>query len=52
MLAKSIKRITYEITLLSAEVRIFRAANKSLSKCRRAKKARVRQDSALTIEDA
>jgi hypothetical protein len=42
MLAKGIERIAYEITLLSMEVYIFRAVNKTLSKYRRAKKARVR----------
>ena len=39
------------MTLLSAEVRTLRAANEALSKRRRAKKARVRQGGALTIED-
>jgi hypothetical protein len=52
MLAKGIERIAYEITFLFAEVYIFRAANKALSKCYRAKKACVRQGNALTIEDA
>jgi hypothetical protein len=37
---------------LSTEVYILRAANKALSKYRRTKKARVRQSSALIIEDA
>jgi hypothetical protein len=37
---------------MSAEVRILRAANEALSKRRRAKKTRVRQGGALTIEDA
>jgi hypothetical protein len=50
-LAKNIKRIAYEITLLSAKVHILRVANKALSKRRRAKKARVRQGGALTIKD-
>jgi hypothetical protein len=40
------------MTLLSAEVRTLRAANEVLSKRRRAKKTRVRQGGALTIEDA
>jgi hypothetical protein len=40
------------MTLLLAEVRILRAANKALSKRRRAKKTRVRQGGALTVEDA
>jgi hypothetical protein len=40
------------MTLLSAEVRILRAANEALSKCCRAKKPRVRQGGTLTVEDA
>jgi hypothetical protein len=36
---------------LSAEVRTLRAANKALSKRRRAKKARVCQGGVLTVED-
>jgi len=44
--------MTNEMTLLSAEVRTLRAANEALSKRRRAKKARVRQGDALTVEDA
>ena len=44
--------MAYKITLLSAKVRTLRAANKALSKRRRAKKTRVRQGGALTIGDA
>ena len=44
--------MAHEMTLLSAKVRTLRAANEALSKRRRAKKARVRQGGALTIEDA
>jgi hypothetical protein len=51
MLAKGIERLAHEITFLLVEVHIFRAANKALSKCRRAKKTRVRQDNAFTIGD-
>jgi hypothetical protein len=51
MLAKGIERLVHEITLLLAEVRIFRVVNKALSKRRRAKKTRVRQGGALTIRD-
>jgi hypothetical protein len=40
------------MTLLSAEVRTLRVVNEALSKRRRAKKTRVRQGGALTIEDA
>ncbi len=39
------------MTLLLAEVRMLRAANKALSKRRRAKKTRVCQGGALTVED-
>jgi hypothetical protein len=51
MLAKDIKRIAYEITLLSIEIHILQVANKALNKYHRAKKARVRQGNILTIED-
>lgn len=44
--------MAHEMTLLSAEVRTLRAANEALSKRRRAKKTRVRQGWALTVEDA
>ena len=37
---------------MSAELRTLRAANEALSKRRRAKKNRIRQGGALTIEDA
>jgi hypothetical protein len=50
-LAKGIERLAYEMTLLSAEVRILRAANEALSKRCRAKKTRVYQGGVLTIED-
>ena len=50
-LAKGTEILAYKITLLLAEVRILRAVNKALSKRRRAKKTRVRQGGALTIED-
>ena len=43
--------MAHKITLLFAEVRTLRAANEALSKRRRARKARVRQGGALTIED-
>src|SRR6187402_340165 len=51
-LAKGTERMAHEMTLLSAEVRTLRAANEALSKRRRAKKARVREGGALTVEDA
>jgi hypothetical protein len=44
--------LAYKNTLLAAEVRTLRAANEALSKRRRAKKKRIRQGGALTIEDA
>jgi hypothetical protein len=50
-LAKGIEILAYEITLLLAEVRTLRVANEVLSKRCRAKKTRVRQGGALTIED-
>jgi hypothetical protein len=50
-LAKGTEILAYKITLLSAEVRTLRAANKVLSKRCRAKKSRVRQGGALTVED-
>jgi hypothetical protein len=51
-LVKGTERMAHEMTLLSAEVRSLRAANEALSKRRRAKKSRVRQGGALTVEDA
>src|SRR4051812_13354946 len=51
-LAKGTERLAHEVTLISAELYTLRAANKALSKRRRAKKARIRQGGALTIEDA
>jgi len=50
-LAKGTEQIAYEMTLLSAEVRTFRTANKAFSKRYRAKKACICQDGILTIED-
>ena len=44
--------MAHEMTLLSAEVRILRAANEALSKRRRAKKTRIRQGGVLIVEDA
>ena len=43
--------MAYKMTLLSAKVRSLRAANEALSKRRRAKKTRIRQGGALTVED-
>ena len=52
ILVKGIELLAYKITLLLAEVYTLRKANKVLSKRRRAKKTRVRQGGALTVEDA
>jgi hypothetical protein len=51
-LPKGTERLAHENTLLAAEVRTLRAANEALSKRRRAKKTRVCQGGALTVEDA
>jgi hypothetical protein len=52
VLAKGTERMAHEMTLFSAEVRTFRAANEALSKRRRAKEACIRQGGALIVEDA
>jgi len=51
-LAKGTERLAHELTLVNAELRTLRAANEALSKRRRAKKNRIRQGGALTVEDA
>jgi hypothetical protein len=43
--------MAHKMTLLSAEVRTLQAANKALSKRHRAKKAYVRKEGVLTVED-
>jgi hypothetical protein len=50
-LAKGTERLANKVTLLTAEVCTLRAANKALSKRRRAKKNCIRQEGALTVED-
>jgi hypothetical protein len=50
-LAKGTEILAYKMTLMSAKLRILRAANEVLSKRRRAKKNRIRQGGALTVED-
>jgi hypothetical protein len=50
-LAKGTEILAHKITLLIAEIRIFRKTNKTLSKCRRAKKTRIRQGGIFTIKD-
>ncbi len=52
LLARGIEVLVHKVTLLSAEIRTLRLANKALSKRRRAKKTRLRQGSALSIGDA
>jgi hypothetical protein len=42
VLAKGTELLAYEVTLMSAELRTLRAANKALSKHRRAKKNHIR----------
>lgn len=51
-LAKGTEILAHQNTLLAAEVHTLRKANEALSKRRRAKKNRIRQGGALTIEDA
>jgi hypothetical protein len=51
-LAEGIEHLAHELTLVNAKNCILQAANKALSKCRRAKKNRIRQGGILTIEDA
>jgi hypothetical protein len=51
-LAKGTEILAHQNTLLAAEVHTLRKANEALSKLRRAKKNRIRQGGALTIEDA
>jgi hypothetical protein len=50
-LAKGTEILAHENTLLAAEVRILRVANEALSKRWRAKKNRIHQGGALTVED-
>ena len=51
-LAKGTELLAHQVTLLTAETRTLRKANEALSKRRRAKKNRICQGGALTIEDA
>jgi hypothetical protein len=51
-LAKGTEILAHENTLLAAEVRTLRKANEALSKRCRARKNRIRQGGALTVEDA
>ncbi|KFY30059.1 hypothetical protein V493_02152, partial [Pseudogymnoascus sp. VKM F-4281 (FW-2241)] len=51
-LAKGTELLAHQLTLVTAEVHTLCKANEALSKRCRAKKARIRQGGALTIEDA
>ncbi|EDN95831.1 hypothetical protein SS1G_12036 [Sclerotinia sclerotiorum 1980 UF-70] len=51
-LVKGTERLAYEVTLLSAENRMLRRANKVLSKRRRAKKIQLRNGGVLTGQEA
>jgi hypothetical protein len=51
-LAKGTELLAYELTLANTKIRILRKTNETLSKYRRAKKTRVCQGGALTVEDA
>ena len=51
-MAKGTEILAYKVTLLTAKNRTLCKANKALGKRRRAKKTRVRQGGALTVEDA
>ncbi|KFZ25127.1 hypothetical protein V502_00396 [Pseudogymnoascus sp. VKM F-4520 (FW-2644)] len=51
-MAKGMEAMAHEMTLMKEENHNLRKANEALSKRRRAKKTRVRQGGALTIEDA
>jgi hypothetical protein len=52
LLAKDTERLAHELILVTAEVYILYKINKIFSKCRKAKKNRIRQGDALIIEDA
>jgi hypothetical protein len=52
LLAKGTERLAYELTLINTKLYILQAANKALSKRCRAKKNRIRQEGALTVEEA
>jgi hypothetical protein len=51
-LAKGTEILAHKVTLLLAEIRTLRKVYKALSKRRRAKKTRVRQGGALTVEES
>lgn len=51
-MAKGLEAMAHSVTLLTAENRSLHKANEALSKCRRAKKSRVRNGSMLTAQHA
>ena len=51
-LAKGTEMIAHEMTLVRSELRTLQAANKALAKRRRAKRTRLQEGGALTVEDA
>ena len=51
-MAKGLEVLAHTVTLLDAEVRALREANKALSKRRRAKKTRIRNGGSLTVSNA
>ena len=51
-MAKGMETLAHTVTLLTAENKTLRKANEALSKRRRAKKTRLRQGGALSVEDA
>ena len=50
-MAKDIEQMVHKMILLSTEIRTLWAANKALSKYRKAKKARVREEGILIVKD-
>ena len=52
MFAKGTSKVIYQLALLRAENQTLRAANKALSKRRRAKKQRLRQGGSLSVQHA
>ena len=50
-MAKGMEAMAHSVTLLTAKNQALRKANEALSKRRRAKKSRIREGGALSIED-
>ena len=51
-MAKGLEVLAHTVTLMDAEIRALREANKALSKRRRAKKTRLRDQGPLTVSNA